>query len=635
MNDILVRKLHPQVDRMMAFSLRPRKKRNVWQCVDAERYMAEGTTSEPGLWRTERTPFLREIMEVMSPDHPCREIVVLKGAQMGVTEAAQNLTFYTIKDNPQAIAWVFPTKEIAADWSRQRLARLLESIEELAEFFKDESKRKNKDVDTVFYKEFPGGSIRACGANVAASLKSWSAGIVVMDELDEHPMDVEGQGSSYDLIKARMRTYSNSKLVLISTPTNGHSQITEKFLESDQRHLYVPCPSCDTFQTVEWESIQWQNEDPSTTAWVCSDCGSVHGNERKTEMLRRGEWRAHNPESDIPGFYLPSLYAPVGRYDWEDIVDNWLKAKDDPIKIKAIENTVFGRTWKEGGDAPEWQRLFERSGNHERGVVPKEVSVLTAGVDVQGDRVEVEVIGWGQGLESWSVDYKVFYFDTDNLTEWMEGPLARYMAQPIPVEGGGTMQIAKVAIDTGYRPQTVYKFIRQYSSSKVMGVKGQDTCKTTLGRSTAVDIDYGGKKVTRGAVVWSVGSSEIKKEIYGWLRLSMNEDQTYPPGYCHFPAYEAEYFEMLTAEALVEEKNRRGYIVEVWKKMRDRNEALDLRVYARAAVYSLGADLWTAEEWKEARGVIDNPIKPDHSGMDSTVSQPMRREASAPLAKIW
>lgn len=625
--------MHKQVAKMLAFSIRPRKKRNVWQCVDEERYLPEGSTSEPGLWRTDRTPFLREIMEVMSPDHPCTEVVVLKGAQMGVTEAAQNLTFYTIRDNPQSIAWVFPTKDIAADWSRQRLSKLLASIPELAGFFEDEDKRKNKEVNTVFYKEFPGGSIRACGANVAAHLKSWSAPIIIMDEFSEHPIDVEGQGSSDDLVKARARTYPNRKIVYISTPTNENCQTTAKFLKSDQRHLYVPCPSCDTFQEIVWESITWIDNDPSTTRWNCNECGTVHGNERKTEMIMRGEWRPHNPKSSVPGFYLPSLYAPVGRYDWQKIVEEYIEADGDPIKMKAIENTVFGRTWKDGGDAPEWQRLFERAGEYEVGIVPDDVCVLTAGADVQKDRVEIEVIGWGPGLESWSVDYKILYFNTANVDEW--GPVADYLARPVQTESGHAMQIAKVALDTGYRAQEVYRFIRQYSQSKVMGVKGQDSCKTTLGRATAVDLDYGGKRITRGAVVWSVGSSTIKSEIYGWLRLTRNEDLTCPPGYCHFPNYGAEYFEMLTAETLVEERNRRGYLVPVWKKMRDRNEALDTRVYARAAVYSIGADMWSDEEWKEARGIVDIPIIPDYSSRDSSIGRTAKRLPSTPIATIW
>ena len=304
----------------------------------------------------------------------------------------------------------------------------------------------------------------------------------------------------------------------------------------------------------------------------------------KTEMLAAGIWKATKGTANQKeiGYYLNSLYSPVGWMSWETCYRNYLAAEKDDQLLKAWTNTTLGLPWEEKGEVPDWGVLFDRREDYKIGRVPFGGYVLTAGVDVQKDRLELEIVAWGKNHESWSVDYRVIYGSPTTQEPWKK-------------------LTDMLAVDTGFATQEVYNWVRQQSVHDVMAIKGVDNSLVPLNSPTKVDINYRGKKIANAVRLWKVGVSILKSELYGYLAQTKNEDGTTPHGYARFPKYDTEYFKQLTAEQLVT-RIVKGYPKREWQKTRDRNEALDCRIYARAAAIALGMDRWTEQKWEQIIG---------------------------------
>jgi phage terminase large subunit GpA-like protein len=288
------------------------------------------------------------------------------------------------------------------------------------------------------------------------------------------------------------------------------------------------------------------------------------------------------------GYHINSLYSPFGWYSWADAVRDWEDAQKDGEKLKVFTNTVLGLCWEEQGDAPEWQVLFDRRDTYAMNRPPKGVVLLTAGVDVQKDRIELEIVGWGKGKRTWSVDYRVLIGDTADRAVWDQ--LAKVVGEVWEREDGALLNLARMAVDTGYNTTHVYDFCRRFDPTRVIPIKGQDKQPVMVSNPRAVDRQRNGKPV--GALgLYNVGVNIIKSEVYGFLKLHKDEAGTTPPGYCSFPQYGPNYFKGLTAEKM-QKKIIRGFGVWEWVKHYDRNEPLDCRVYARAAAAVVGIDRW-------------------------------------------
>lgn len=386
------------------------------------------------------------------------------------------------------------------------------------------------------------------------------------------------------------------KIFMVSTPTiQSVSRIEYEYEQSDQRHYMVPCPYCNKRQSLKWKQIHWENNDPQTAVYICEHCGGIIEEHLKTWMLENGVWEKSNPSSKIAGFHLSSLYSPVGWFSWADAVKQFLDAKNKDNLLKVWVNTVLGETWLEKGEAPEWQILFDKREDYQQELIPSGGLFLTAGADVQKDRIECEVVAWGRNRESWSVGYFIINGDTAREDVWNE--LTDFSRRYFEHSSGAMLPISRFAIDSGFATQQVYNWVRKQPLNFAMAVKGTDSGVTPLGLPTKVDLNINGKKLRRGAKVWAVGTSILKSELYQFLRLTQNEDESFPAGYCHFPKYDSEYFKQLTAEQLVT-KVVRGYQKREWQKTRERNEALDCRVYARAASISFGIEQFSETKWR-------------------------------------
>lgn len=582
--------------------LRPAPKETVSTWADNHRMLPQKTTAEPGKWRTSRTPYLKEIMDELSHMNKTKEVVFMKGAQVGGTEAGNNFIGYVIDYMPSTMMVVWPGLPDVKKNSKLRIDPLLEETPRLKD--KTQNLEKKDKKDTALFKGFKGGALILTGANSAAGLRSVPARFLFLDEIDEYPEDVEGQGDPIELVQVRTRTFSRRKILKVSTPTiKGKSKIEREFKASDQRYYHVPCPHCGkkqklNFKNLQYETTTGEEHDLVTyAAYFCEHCGEEIQEHHKTKMLAGGEWIAERPESKIAGFHLNSLYSPLGWYSWKELAQDWVKAQGNPDKLVTFYNTALGETYEVKGDRPQEGLLYDRREQYPVGQVPKPCLFLTAAVDVQGDRLEVEVHGWARHKERWSIDRHIIEGAPDEQQTWDD--LEEYIGQTFPRVDGYEMAIKRVGIDSGYATSKVYAFCRKFDSRRVSALKGQDDLAQVVGMAKAVDVKDNGKANRRGLKLFRVGVNMIKSEIFGDLKKLPPDDLTenYPRGFIHFPEYEMEYFKQLTAEKRIVERNKKGYNKIVWTKIRERNETLDLHVYNRAVASLCGIDKMKEEHW--------------------------------------
>lgn len=597
--------------------IRPEPLMTVSQWSDSYRRLSSTASSEPGQWRTDRTPYLREIMDCLSTHSIIQEVILKKGAQLGLTEAGFNWMGYVIDISPAPTLMVMPTDAMVKRNSKMRFDPMIAATPRLS--LKIKSSRERDGGNTINQKDFPGGTIVLVGANSPVGLRSMPAKNVMLDEVDAYPLDLDGEGNPIDLARARTRTFPRKKIFIISTPTvEGKSTVSKEFLETDQRYFFVGCPHCGAEQHLVFDRIRYTPGKPETARYHCEHCDEPIEEYMKTKMFASGQWKPtalDKLSKTKRGYHINSLYSPVGWYSWADAVKDYEDALKDVTKMKAFTNTVLGLEYKQESDAPEWKNLYERRDNYKMDRPKKEVAFITAGVDVQKDRIEVEVVGWIYGKITQSITYRVLMGKTEEQAVWNQ--LAAMLSEQWEREDGQMMPIKVMAIDTGYNTSYVHEFCRKHDASRVFAVKGQDSLGIMVSAPRSVDVARSGKKVGK-AKQWNIGVSLIKSELYAWLKLYKNEDGTVPDGYCHFPQYDPNYFRGLTAEVVESKINKKGFRVYEWVKKYERNEPLDCRVYARAAAAIFGMDRFKEENWIEVSGayvsktiVTAKPVKKD------------------------
>ncbi len=583
---------------------------SVSEWSDRHRMLSSKASSEPGRWRTSRTPYLKEIMDCLSPTSSVERVVFMKAAQLGATEMGSNWIGYVIHHAPGPMMAVWPTVEMAKRNSKQRIDPLIEESPILKELIAPA--RSRDSGNTILAKEFRGGVLVMTGANSAVGLRSMPVRYLFLDEVDGYPLDVDGEGNAVALAEARTRTFARRKIFIVSTPTiAGVSTIEREYEASDQRRFFVPCPHCGHRQWLRFEQLRWDRGEngtfPETAAYVCESCEVPIPEHHKTWMLEHGEWRPMAEGNNrTAGFHLSSLYSPIGWRSWRDIALAWersiSKESGSSAEIKTFKNTELGETWVEEGEAPDWQRLLERREDYRIGAVPIGGLLLTAGADVQKDRIEVSVWAFGRGKESWLVEHRVLMGDTARNEVWQS--LAVVLRETWTHETDCQMPLSRLALDTGFATQEAYAFVRQVRDARLMAVKGIARGAALVGTPTAVDATTGGKKLRRGIKVFSVAGGIAKLEFYNNLRKAPEaaEDGVtirYPAGFVHLPKVDAEYLQQLCAEQLVTRRDRNGFAIREWQKMRERNEALDCYVYARAAAAASGLDRFEDRHWRE------------------------------------
>ena len=367
----------------------------------------------------------------------------------------------------------------------------------------------------------------------------------------------------------------------------------------------MPCLTCGAFQVLKFPNLKWPDGRPEAAAFVCEANGCAMLPAQKRAMVEQGGWRAEAPEHFTPehrhaSFHIWAAYSYSPNATWGQLATEFVKAnRGGALTLQTFVNTVLGETFTVRGDAPAWEPLYRRREAYRIGTVPRGALFLTAGVDVQKDRVVYEVVGWGRGKTSWSVDAGMLAGETSDLTHGPWAQLDALLARTFRHASGVEMPIRLLAVDSGYNTQQVYAWARRYPLSRVIAIKGGPSGGALIGAPSPVDVTGRGRVLKQGYRVWPVSGHLAKGELYGWLRLEAPTDGSPPPpGYVHFPEYGEDYFRELTAEQLIPVTTARKYVRLEWSLIPGRqNHALDARVYARAAAALVGLDRFSEADW--------------------------------------
>jgi phage terminase large subunit GpA-like protein len=576
-------------------ALRPPPRLSLSEWADRFFYLSPESAAEPGRWRT--LPYQRGIMDAIT-DPAVERVTWMKSARVGATKLMNAAIGYHIHQDPCSMLAVQPTVEDAEGYSKEEIAPMLRDCTVLAGLIEDAGASK-KSSNTILHKKFPGGLLSMVGANSARGFRRVSRRIVFFDEVDGYPASAGNEGDPISLGIRRTDYFWNRKIVAASTPlVAGASRIEQMFLAGDQRRYNVPCLKCGCVDILVFNEgerghfMQWPEGKPEGAHFVCRGCSRAIEDKSKRAILEEGDWIAESAFDGHASFHIWAAYSLSPNASWGQIATEFLEAKGQgPEKLRTWVNTVRGETWQERGEAPEWERIYQRREPYPIGTVPAGVLFLTAGVDVQKDRFVYEVTGWAGSKENWSVDAGVLMGDTSLEATWAQ--LDELLARQFVGAEGQVFTIALMGVDSGYNAQQVYAWCRRYLMTRVIACKGMGAkARVLVGVPTPVDITVRGKRMQRGYKVWPIGEGLAKSELYGWLRHPVPiEGEDPPPGYCHFPEYDPEYFRQLTAEHLVTVAKRGGYTALEWAILPNReNHWLDCRVLNRVAAAVLGID---------------------------------------------
>jgi phage terminase large subunit GpA-like protein len=625
------------VDECFSNYLAPPPRVSVAKWADDYRHVAKGP--ERGRWRNERTPYLVEPMECASSFSLYEQIVMMFATQLGKTEVLYNAIGQRIHTEPQDMMMVQPTLQDAQDHSSKRFLPTVLATPILRERV---ATRKSRDESTSWRSRTIRGdfAVYFAGANSASSLASKPLGFAVADEVDKWPADVDNEGPPLGLLEERMSNFARRKVIIASTPTiRGASEIESRYLASDQRKYFVPCPHCNEMQVLVWgedlrHGIKWLKTAggaarPETAVYICIACGAAIEEFHKTEMLAAGMWRAQAPgagRGKVAGFWLNKLYSPLGWRSWEELVDEWVNAIEkyrvgNSGPLKKFRNSSLAETYEEKGRGADDKALAARAKQetYTLGIVPRGGLLCSMGVDTQPDRLEARVWAFGRGEESWLVARHVIYGDP-NLEEGTQGSpwtvLTEIRRTLLQHASGAQIPIEATFVDSGgHNTHAVYMYCRAHSHAHVHAIKGSSIAgRPVLGKPSLVDVNWRGRTLKGGVKLWSIGTDTAKDLLYGRMRL-----ERVGTGYVHVPAELAgtDEFEQMTAAKLMPVTVNGRRVMRWVTPAGKREEAGDCMVYAYAAACYLGIQNYREHSW--ARREQRYQPKPDlfQEGVDT------------------
>lgn len=508
--------------------------------ADKYRRLSAEASAEPGKWKTSKAPYQKEIMDAIT-DISIKKVVVMSAAQVGKTDAMiLNPIGYYIHYEPSPIMVLQPTIQMAETFSKDRLSPMIRDTPVIAERINDKTRNSG---NTILQKIFPGGHVTMVGANSPSSLASRPIRVLLADEIDRYPTTAGNEGDPLLLAAKRLTTFWNRKEVNVSTPTiKGTSRIELEYENSSKGEWNAPCPACGKLQPLKWANVIFDKEDLSEIRYVCEYCGVISNETEWKEHFKDGCFIHEYPEREVKGFHLNTLASTLAT--WREVVEKFIVANDEKKKgnielLKVWTNTEMGETWEEDGEQIEDDVLYKRREKYNC-EVPEEVLYLTAGVDTQDDRFEVEVVGWGPDYESWGIKYAVIFGDLKMEQVWNE--LDIFLQQTFTRADGTIMKIICVCMDSGgHFTNQVYKFCKERFNRRVFAIKGSND-------STAAYIQKPTKNNREQAYLFTLGVDTGKSLLLQRLRV---EEEG--PGYCHFPkeeskGYNEAYFVSLTSE---------------------------------------------------------------------------------------
>ena len=580
----------------------------VSQWAEKYRVLSRESSAEAGPWRNERTPYMVEPMDAFT-DAKTRQIAIVAGSQTGKSEVELNTIGYIIDQDPSSTLYIQPNLDDAKKFSRLRIAPMFRDSPKLKS--KVSEVRSRDAGNTVLQKTFPGGMLTIVGSQSPSALASTPARYVLGDEIDRWALSAGTEGDPWSLAEARTTTFYNSKMMAVSTPTiKGFSRIEKLFNDGTQERWCSQCPDCGAWHDILFDDIKFDFETIKVgrtktykvnfVNWCCPSCGCIHS--EKEMRAQPSKWIAMNPDAYEHGrrsFWINAFSSPWRG--WDKIVLGFLEAKSDPQKLKVFYNTVLGELWEDRGDLASEDEMLERRedyGTRDDGTpveLPDGVLVLTCGVDTQDDRLEYEVVGWGHYSESWGIKKGIIMGDPNDDETWER--LDDVINHVYRFKNGKGMAISITFVDSGgHKTQSVYKHCRDRMAKRVFAIKGQGGDGVPYTRPPSkVKIVVNGRAIGE-TWLYSIGVDSGKADIMSAIKV-----QEAGAKFCHFPkgeerGYDLSFFNGLLSEKLVM-KSERGRTRWAWEKLpgHERNEALDCRNYARAALRVLDPDMDAVE----------------------------------------
>ena len=587
-----------EIRRALARGIKPTKRLSVPDWADKYRILTTAESVYPGPWRTDLVPYLREPMLELSLHRPATRVVLMYASQTSKTECGLNWIGQVIDCSPCPIMILRPTEASCEGFAAQRLQHLL-GIPRLEKWIA--APKSRSATNKKLLKEYVGGVIVLAGANTPTRLAEWPIRCLFADEVDRYPRSAGREGDPLELARKRMTSFGDrAKELVTSTPTlKGGSRIEAEYEASSRGCWEMPCQSCGGYQELLWRDgedkyMQWSGNpdgsDPGFAVWIeCRHCNARMIERQKGAMLEAGRYEHEVPGRDIRGFRLNVLNAPPGWVSWQTLVNEYLRAMErakigDTEKLQTFINTRLAKTWEYLGEQIDAGSL-EYRGEDWGEQIPSQIEAITMGVDVHDDHLEVETVGWGAGLESWSLAYDTILSDPLDQQTW--NTLDDLIDRPWIRDDRRTLRCDFACVDSGYRTQAVYEYTRRRRRRRVFAVKGN----SGAGRPIWDRKPRKGGRLTGGTAAGTfhlVGTDTAKDSAASYLRIKVPG-----MGYCHFPAGRTQsfpdYFTQLTAEKRVKMRDRRGREFWEWhvKEGQRDNHALDCRVYALAAVHGL------------------------------------------------
>lgn len=613
----------------------------VTQWAEAKRRLSAESAAEPGPWRTERTPYLREPMDAFT-DPKVRHIVMVAASQVGKSEFLNNCIGYIIDEDPGSILFIHPTTIDAQEYSKLRIAPMLRDSPALRQKI---AAPKSRDAhNTILQKAYPGGILTMCGSTEAHALASKPIRYVFGDERDRWATSAGNEGDPWDLAMARQTTFYNAKAVEVSTTTiKNASAIEAAYYTGTMERWNSKCPHCGEYHEIRWSDIRFEYDEiivshkktykVKKVYYTCPGCGCIS---TEAEMKRApAKWIAENPEAYGQGTRSFWLNAFVSQWaSWESIVLKYLNALGSTKKMQVVFNTCFGEPWEDRGDIEDEDSLLARredygkDKNGEPVELPPGVLVLTAGVDTQDDRMEYEIVGHGFFGETWGIEKGIVMGRPDDDATWNkldEVVFDRVMR----FENGVGLRVSMSFVDEGgHFTQSVRAQCNARISKKVFcikGMPGQDKPYISPPKKQKIFVN----QIAVGTCwQYQLGVDSGKEIIMDNLRV-----QTPGQKYCHFPKrddYGSAYFAGLLSETKVYDPNKKQPWS--WKKIpgHERNEPLDCRNYALAAFKALPKNLDEIDRQIKAASGVRVPAPPS-----ANITPPKRRPAQRSRQKYY
>jgi len=526
-------------------------------------------------------------MQEAVTDKAVRLTCLIGASQVGgKTTVLENTIAYFIAHDPRSIVMLYPTLESCERFSRRKLSPMLQETPALQEAFKISRAKGPHSTSTMLSKDYPGGSLFLVTAQSPATLRGCTGSVLLADEIDSYEANAEGD--PIELLWKRGESYRDTVRVVASTPTiEGSSRIWRYFQESDQQYWFVPCLACGKDFRYEWKLVRWE-KGHDEDAWIeCPHCAAHHDDVARVAMYRRGKWSPTAPFNGTRGFHLNGLYRmwpaqkgfKSGLHQF--VVEFKRSVAAGRTSLMTWTNTFLSEPFREEAERLSSSEIQKHAETYKE-ELPKEVLVLTAGADVQIDRIEVEVVGWGVDEESWGIEYKVIPGKPDDPATWKA--LDEHLLRTWKRADGTQLRVAAAGVDYGFYPDAVFKWTKPRFTRSILAVKGSPIAGSPVASSLRRSNRF-------KAPSFLVGTDTAKGLIFSRLKLP------HPgPGYSHFPGvdcgYDESYYSGLTSEEL-RVTIRKGFSIREWHKVKARNEPLDCRVYAFAMLKYLNPN-WAA-----------------------------------------